>query len=94
MMGSHYWTFSESMLKSHKRIQPLSRRNADFLFRKIDTFALSLLLCKNLTAPVLTIKGQLFAHTSPIFSSDALHGTQKSPRMTKNCLLFWLETAG
>jgi hypothetical protein len=49
---------------------------------------------KNLAAPISAQKGQLFDHTSAIFSSDALHRTQKPPRLTKNCQLFGVETAG
>jgi hypothetical protein len=47
---------------------------------------------KNLAACISAIKGQLFGHTSALFSSDALHQTHKDAinrvSMTKNCLLF------
>ena len=48
---------------------------------------------KNLAAPILTEKGQFFDHTSPLFSPDALHRTQKAARLLKNCLLFRFKTA-
>jgi hypothetical protein len=43
---------------------------------------------KNLAACISAKKGQLFVHSSPFFSPDALHRTQKTARLAKNCLLF------
>jgi hypothetical protein len=38
-------------------------------------------------------KRPILRHTSPIFSSDAPHHTQKLARLTLNCLLLGLKTA-
>jgi hypothetical protein len=49
------------------------------------------IFCKNLAAHVFTKKGQLFGHSSPLFSSDVPHRTQKDGSTDQKLPAFLIE---